>query len=148
MTLHLELVDHERHARDVGLRGDQVEERRHRLLGIEQALVHVDVEDLRAVLDLAARDGERGRIVVRLDQLAELGRARDVGPLADIDEGVAAPRLWSSSTEVVIVPRNPSPLCVSNQPIRRSSDSTSADRNSSEMRAMRQLQITHSDFFD
>ncbi len=33
----------------------------HRLLGIEQALVHVDVDDLRAVLDLVARDRERGR---------------------------------------------------------------------------------------
>ena len=42
-----------------------------RLLGIEQALVHVDVEDLRAVLDLLARDAQRRRIVVGLDQLAE-----------------------------------------------------------------------------
>ena len=48
--------------------------------------VHVDVEDLRAVLDLLARDGERSRVVVRLDQLAELGRARDVRALADVDE--------------------------------------------------------------
>ena len=29
--------------------------------GIEQALVHVDVDDLRAVLDLLARDVERAR---------------------------------------------------------------------------------------
>ena len=52
ITDHLELVDHDRHAGDVGLGGDQVEERRHRLLAVEQALVHVDVDDLRAVLDL------------------------------------------------------------------------------------------------
>ena len=45
-------VDHDRHARDVRLRRDQVEERRHRLLAVEQAFVHVDVEDLRAVFDL------------------------------------------------------------------------------------------------
>jgi hypothetical protein len=31
----------------------------HRRFGIEQALVHVDVDDLRAVLDLVARDDER-----------------------------------------------------------------------------------------
>ena len=29
--------------------------------GVEQALVHVDVDHLRAVLDLVARDRERGR---------------------------------------------------------------------------------------
>ena len=52
-------IDHHRHAGDIGLRGDEVEERRHRLFGIEQALVHVDVENLRAVFDLIAGDSER-----------------------------------------------------------------------------------------
>ena len=33
----------------------------HRLFRIEQPFVHVDVDDLRAVLDLLARDRERGR---------------------------------------------------------------------------------------
>ena len=54
-------VDHHGHAGDVGLGGDQVEERHHRLLGIEQALVHVDVEDLRAVLDLASAQSRARR---------------------------------------------------------------------------------------
>ena len=79
-------IDHHRHARDVGLGRDQIEERRHRLLGIEQALVHVDVDDLRAVLDLIARDGERGGVVAGGDELAKARRAGDVGALADIDE--------------------------------------------------------------
>ena len=79
-------VDHHRHAGDVGLGGDQIEEGGHGLLGVEQALVHVDVDDLRAVLDLVARDRERGRIVAGGDQLAEARRAGDVGALADIDE--------------------------------------------------------------
>ena len=52
-----------------------------------QALVHVDVEDLRAGLDLLARDGERAGIVAGGDQLAEPRRAGDVGALADVDEG-------------------------------------------------------------
>src|SRR5690606_7930821 len=48
--------------------------------------VHVDVDDLRAVLDLLARDVEGRLIVAADDQLLELGRAGDVGPLADVDE--------------------------------------------------------------
>ena len=79
-------IDHHGHARDLGFGGDQIEERRHRLLGIEQAFVHVDVDDLRAVLDLVARDRERRSVVARGDQLAELGGARDVGALAHVDE--------------------------------------------------------------
>ena len=51
-----------------------------------QALVHVDVDDLRAVGDLVARHVERAGVVAGGDQLAELGRAGDVGALADIDE--------------------------------------------------------------
>ena len=79
-------VDHQRHPGDVGLRSDQVEEGGHRLLGIEQALVHVHVDDLGAVLDLVAGDGERGRIIAGGDELAETRRAGDVGALADIHE--------------------------------------------------------------
>ena len=85
---HAELrrVDHHRHAGDLGLAGDQVEERGHRLDAVDQAVVHVDVDDLRAVLDLVAGDVERRGVVVVLDQPAELGRAGDVRPLADVDE--------------------------------------------------------------
>ena len=79
-------IDHHRHARDIGLGGDQIEERGHRLFGIEQALVHIDVDDLRAVLDLIAGHRERGRIIAGGDELAESRRAGDVGALADIDE--------------------------------------------------------------
>jgi len=53
---------------------------------IDQPLVHVHVDDLRAVLDLAARHFESGVVIVGRYQLAEFCRARDVGPLADIDE--------------------------------------------------------------
>src|SRR5690606_33309911 len=71
---------------DIGLGGDQVEKLHHRRLGVEHALVHVDVDDLGAVFHLLARDGERRLVVLRLDQLAEFRRAGDVGALADIDE--------------------------------------------------------------
>ena len=69
-----------------GSRGDEVEELDHRLLGIEQALVHVDVDDLRAVRDLVAGDVERRREIAAGDELPELGRAGDVGALADVHE--------------------------------------------------------------
>src|SRR5262249_30763269 len=54
--------------------------------GTRQAVVHVHVDDLRAVLDLVAGDGERPGIVARGDELAELGRAGDIGALANVDE--------------------------------------------------------------
>ena len=85
---HRELrrIDHHRHARDIGLGGDEVEELDHHRLRIDEPLVHVDVDDLRPVRDLIARDDERAGIVAGGDELAELGRAGDVGALADIDE--------------------------------------------------------------
>ncbi len=43
----------------------------HRRFAVEQRLVHVDVDDLRAVLDLVARDLDRGVIVAGQDQLLE-----------------------------------------------------------------------------
>ena len=64
------------HAGDVGLGGDQVEERHHRLARVEQTLVHVDVDHLGAVLDLVAGDVEGLGEVAVLDQPAELGGAR------------------------------------------------------------------------
>ncbi len=64
----------------------KIEERRHRLLGIEQPFVHIDVDHLRAVLHLLARNRKPSCVVARRDQLAEFGGAGDVGALADIDE--------------------------------------------------------------
>ncbi|MDQ1132140.1 hypothetical protein QE386_000735 [Pseudoxanthomonas winnipegensis] len=51
-----------------------------------RALVHVDVEDLRAVLHLLAGDLHRLLVALLLDHLAELRAAGDVGAFADIDE--------------------------------------------------------------
>jgi len=53
---------------------------------VEQALVHVHVDDLGAGDDLGSRaTSSAGGIIARLDQLAEFGGARDIGALADID---------------------------------------------------------------
>ena len=63
-----------------------MEEVHHHFLGIEHALVHVHVDDLRTTLDLIARYREARLVIARSDQLAELCRAGDIGTLADIDE--------------------------------------------------------------
>ena len=54
----LRAVDHDRHARDLRLGRDVVQERRHRLLGVEHAFVHVDVDDVRAAAHLVERDAD------------------------------------------------------------------------------------------
>jgi hypothetical protein len=90
-------VDHHRHPGDVRLGGDPLEEGGHRLFGIEQRLVHVDVDDLGAVLDLLAGDLDRGVIVAGEDQLLESGRSGDVGALADVDEARAGASLACSA---------------------------------------------------
>ena len=50
-------VDHHRHAGDVRLGGNEVQEAGHRLLAVEQVGVHVDVEDVGPALDLLAGHG-------------------------------------------------------------------------------------------
>ena len=84
--LPLRAVDHDRHARDLGLAGDQVQEANHRRLAVEHRLVHVDVDHLRAVLDLLAGNAERLLELAVQDQARERLRAGDIGALADVDE--------------------------------------------------------------
>ena len=68
----LRAVDHHRHARDLGLGRDVVEERGHRLLGVEHALVHVHVDHVGAAADLVHCDADGLGVVVGLDQTGEL----------------------------------------------------------------------------
>ena len=84
--LPLGAVDHDRHARDLGLAGDQVQEAHHRRLRIQHGLVHVDVDDLCAVLHLLAGHRERLLELAVQDQPGEGLGAGDVGALADVDE--------------------------------------------------------------
>jgi hypothetical protein len=79
-------VHHHRHLADVRFGRDEVEKARHRGDAVNHSLVHADVNDLRAVLDLLARDGQRGLVIAGLDELGELRRPGDVGALADVQE--------------------------------------------------------------
>ena len=74
-------VEHHRHARDLGLGGDQVEKSDHRRLPVDQRLVDVDVDHVGPALHLLPGDGEAGLPVARLERLGEAGRTGDVGPL-------------------------------------------------------------------
>jgi len=65
----LRAVQHDRHARDVGLDGDQVEELHHRGLAVDQGLVDVDVDHHGPVVHLLAGDLEGGVPVGGLDGL-------------------------------------------------------------------------------
>ncbi len=89
----LRAVEHDRELRDVRLGRHEVEEPRHRGHAVEHPLVHADVEDVRAALDLLPRDGERALVVAREDELRELRRARHVRPLADDREDAFAQRV-------------------------------------------------------
>ena len=84
-------VDHDRQPGSLGLGGEEIEEGRHRLLGVEQVGVHVHVEQIRPAAHLLERDVDRTLEVVRLDQPAKARRPGHVRPLAHDDEpGVGA----------------------------------------------------------
>ena len=93
ITDHFELSIIDRHARDFRLGRDVVEERRHRLLGIEHAFVHVDVDEVRAAAHLLERHLRRRGVIAGANQPREARRAGDVGPLADhLEIGVGPDR--------------------------------------------------------
>mmetsp|Transcript_27462 Transcript_27462/g.56288 ORF Transcript_27462/g.56288 Transcript_27462/m.56288 type:complete len:1189 (+) Transcript_27462:341-3907(+) len=79
-------VDHHRDLGDLGLRGNEVAELAHAVLAVKHAVVEVDVEQLRAVLDLLLRNLRRLAPVVTDNQLLEPDRARDVAALANVLE--------------------------------------------------------------
>jgi hypothetical protein len=86
----LRAVDHDRNARNLRLGANEIQEPGHRLLGVEHALIHVDVDDVRAVAYLLKGDRNSLRVVAFGDQLSELGRPGHVGALTHHDEV----RLW------------------------------------------------------
>ena len=81
-------IDHDGNARHSGFRGNQVQKFCHRLFRIQHAFVHVDIDNLSAVLNLLARDLNRCVVIIGLDQAPENRRARDVASLTDVDEQI------------------------------------------------------------
>ena len=94
-------VHHNWHARNIRIRSQQIQEAMHARLGIEQAFVKADVDDVRAVLHLLPRERECALKVVLLDEFLELRRAHHVGAFADLCELARriAYGLWFESAE-------------------------------------------------
>ena len=85
-------IDHDRHAAYSRVGGNQVQESAHFGGGIEEAVVHVDVNDVGAVIDLLAGDFERFFVILLVDETQELLGTRDIAAFADLHEiiGIAA----------------------------------------------------------
>ncbi len=79
-------IDHDGDTGDIGFRRHEVEKARHGGDRVDQAFVHVDVDDVGSAVDLLAGDGEGGFIIASFDQVFEAFGARDVGAFADHQE--------------------------------------------------------------
>src|SRR5690606_36132468 len=84
-------VDHDGHATDVRLAGDQPQEARHGRLGVQHALVHVDVDHLGSSLHLLQGHIQRSRVVALSDEAGEAAGAGDVGAFPDVHEQRVSP---------------------------------------------------------
>ena len=67
------------------LAGDEMEKRDHGGDAVDHAFVHADIDDLRAVLDLLARDCDRVFVLPFFDELGEFRRTGDIRALAEHD---------------------------------------------------------------
>ena len=84
-----------------GSLAEELQEARHRRDAVDHPLVHADVDDVGAVLDLLPRDADRLLVLALLDELGELRRAGDVGALADhhVDAGLLRERLRAGEAQ-------------------------------------------------
>src|SRR4029079_7138494 len=79
---------------DLRFAAEQVQETSHRGDAVDHSLVHADINDVRAVLDLLAGPAHGFRVFSFLDELRELRRTRDVRALADHDERAGLLSEW------------------------------------------------------
>ncbi len=77
-------VDHNRHAGNVRLPGDEIKETHHRRFGVEHPLIHVDINNLRAALNLLAGNVQRFAVFLFFDQALELRGAGHVGTFTHV----------------------------------------------------------------
>lgn len=69
-----------------GVGGDERQKARHGRFAVEQTFVHVDVDHLRATLNLLPSTSIAVSVVARENQLGKARRAGYIGALTDVDE--------------------------------------------------------------
>ncbi len=79
-------VDHDGQPGDIGFGHNEVQEVGHGLFGVEQAFIHIDVDDLGAALHLMLSYREGFGIIARFDKAGEFAGAGDIGSFPDVDE--------------------------------------------------------------
>ena len=79
-------VYHYRNPINIGLEDDEIQEVYHLFAGIEHSIVHVDVDDLCAGLDLFAGDVESFGVVLFVNEPQEFARACHIAAFAYVDE--------------------------------------------------------------
>ena len=79
-------VNHDRHAGNVRLAGNQVKETHHRRFRVEHPLVHVDIDNLRAAFHLLTRNVQRFAVLLFFNQPLKFRRAGDVSSFTDVNE--------------------------------------------------------------
>ena len=57
---------------------------RHSFFTVYQAVVQIEIKDLGTIFNLVFGNGDRGFVIIVLDQLLELGTSRDVASFTDI----------------------------------------------------------------
>ncbi|CAI8378587.1 MAG: Uncharacterised protein [Hyphomonas sp. TMED17] len=81
-------VDHNRDAGNVRFGCDKIKECGHGYDAVEHAFIHINIDDLCAVLDLLPGNFDPGSKIACGHELTELGRAGDICPFADIYESL------------------------------------------------------------
>ena len=79
-------VDHHGHTGDVRVTGDEIEKLHHIGLGIEQTIVHVDVNHEGSILNLLTGDLQSLCILFLLDESQKFAATRHIAALANVDE--------------------------------------------------------------
>ena len=79
-------VNHQRDLSNIGVGGEEVDEAGHGGDTVDETIIHVDVNDHRALLDLLAGNGKGGLVLTLTDEAAELSRTRNVATLTNVGE--------------------------------------------------------------
>mmetsp|Transcript_1346 Transcript_1346/g.4244 ORF Transcript_1346/g.4244 Transcript_1346/m.4244 type:complete len:374 (-) Transcript_1346:1331-2452(-) len=88
-NVELGRVNHERNLGRIRFRHEQVHKAGHRRLAIDETVIHVDVDHMRAVFDLLEGDRESLLEVAIDNSLLENTGARDIASLTEVDERLA-----------------------------------------------------------